>query len=148
MFRTFDKGKSIDRYSITEPATRGEDDEDFDPRKPNQKQKAKKPASAQPPVENARKEQHTLEEHHEHLLTTSFDASFVGNLPGLDSYSSQNEPAIGLDFNDQTIFDFSDGMELGDVPGLGDDLAREIGWASPEKRTTRYSSTTLRKHIY
>ncbi|KAG2023509.1 hypothetical protein CC2G_001155 [Coprinopsis cinerea AmutBmut pab1-1] len=120
-----------------------DDDDDYDPNKVNKGPKAKaKPTSTQA-VEAVRKEAHTLEEHHQHLLTTSFDASFVGNLPGFDSSS---QPAAVIDFDDQNIFDFSDGIDVGDVlGGLGDDLAREIGWASPEKQMSRSPEARLER---
>ncbi|KAH6917396.1 Rec8 like protein-domain-containing protein [Coprinopsis sp. MPI-PUGE-AT-0042] len=110
------------------------DDDAFNP-KGTRKAKAtrKRPASTQP-IETGRQDAHTLDEHYEHLLTNSFEGSFTGQLPGLAGsgadFSSQAEPAI--DFGG---FDFSDAMDGGDVlGGLGDELAREIGWASPEKR--------------
>ncbi|TFK30430.1 hypothetical protein FA15DRAFT_607770 [Coprinopsis marcescibilis] len=120
----------------------GEDEDvDFDPKATGRKSKSKpvlKPrASAQLP-EYPRQDQHMLDEHHDHLLT-SFDASFVGVLPGLGNSSSQAEAAFSFD---QNPFDFSDGLVLGDGDDLvfGDELAREIGWASPVKGSVGLSS--------
>lgn len=80
-------------------------------------------------TEAPRKEAHTLEEHHDHLLSASFDLSFDKAASG-DISSSQ---AAG-GFED--FFACSDGLDLGDGlgDGLGEDLARELGWAaSPVK---------------
>lgn len=112
----------------------GEDD-DFDPTATKKRQLKGGPKGAAK-TEAARKEAHTLEEHHEHLLSASFDLSFDKAAPG-DISSSQ---AAGR-FDD--LFAFSDGLDLGEPfgDGLGDDLARELGWgASPAKSTvnTRY----------
>ena len=79
------------------------------------------------PTEVLRKENHTLEEHHEHFLSASFDLSFINNSHGMGNLPSSQAAAAFDDF-----FPFSDGIDLGE--GLGDDLAREIGWAvSPAK---------------
>lgn len=68
---------------------------------------------------------HTLEEHHEHLLSASFEQSFYANDPGGDISSSQAGPVF------ENFFAFSDGLEVGE--GIGDELARELGWGSPVK---------------
>ncbi|KAL0951212.1 hypothetical protein HGRIS_007935 [Hohenbuehelia grisea] len=111
---------------------KGSDDEedDFDPKSKEhgkQKPKAKPPSAAEHP----RADLYTLQEHHDHLLSTSFDLSFNGSgLPnGLEPSSSQVEGAFGND----SFFVQGDDLDLG---GAGDDLARELGegWgASPAK---------------
>ncbi|KAF9526495.1 Rec8 like protein-domain-containing protein [Crepidotus variabilis] len=105
-----------------------EPDSDFDPTQ-KQKKTAKRAAPSLP--EQVRKEAHTLEEHHEDILAASYDLSFnaSGGDPagGLDPSSSQ----IGGGFDN---FFFSDGIDAGEGLGLGDDLARELGWGfSPMK---------------
>ncbi|KDR84977.1 hypothetical protein GALMADRAFT_131737 [Galerina marginata CBS 339.88] len=93
------------------------------------KKRTKINLKAAPPPEALRKEAHTLDEHHEHLLSYSFDLSITSNAPGPGVSSSQ--PDVGFD----NFFPFSDGLGVGD--GLGDDLARELGWAvSPVKSVT------------
>lgn len=74
---------------------------------------------------------HTLTEHHDHLLSTSFDLSFHGSAdPGADPSSSQ---AGAFGFHDDMFL--GDGIDLGDDfgAGIGDDLARELGegWGVP-----------------
>ncbi|KAF8974045.1 hypothetical protein BDZ97DRAFT_1912480 [Flammula alnicola] len=101
-----------------------DDDADFDPSE-KKKKRTKAGPKAVPQTEVLRKEAHTLEEHHEHLLSASFDLSFNNNTAH-DLSSSQAEAAF------DNFFPFSDGLDLAD--GLGDDLARELGWgASPIK---------------
>ncbi|KAF9568401.1 hypothetical protein CPC08DRAFT_625327 [Agrocybe pediades] len=104
-----------------------ETDDDFDP---NAKSKGKPKAGKKalpPATETMRKEQHTLDEHHEHLLSASFDLSFNANVPGQGPSSSQMDDAPFDNF-----FPFTDGLDIGE--GLGDDLARELGWnISPQK---------------
>ncbi|KAF4623751.1 hypothetical protein D9613_001795 [Agrocybe pediades] len=97
-----------------------ETDDDFDP---NAKSKGKPKAGKKalpPATETMRKEQHTLDEHHEHLLSASFDLSFNANVPGQGPSSSQMDDAPFDNF-----FPFTDGLDIGE--GLGDDLARELG---------------------
>ena len=102
----------------------GEDE--FDPNDKKKRRTKPTPKNALP-TEVLRKENHTLEEHHEHLLSASFDLSFNHNSHGMEDLSSSQTGAAFDNF-----FPFSDGIDLGD--GLGDDLAREIGWAlSPAK---------------
>lgn len=104
------------------------DDDDFDPNQ--RKEKGSKIKSIDGP-EVVRKETHTLEEHHEHILSASFDLSFngSGHDAGLDPSSSQ----IGGHGFDSL---FSDALEDGLGLELGDDLARELGWAiSPIEST-------------
>ena len=106
------------------------DDDDFNPNK--SKEKRSKIKSIDEP-EVVRKETHTLEEHHEDILSASFDLSFNGSTHdvGLDPSSSQ----IGGHGFDSLFSDaLGDGAGLG--LDLGEDLARELGWAtSPAKNT-------------
>lgn len=88
----------------------------------------------------ARKETHTLDEHHDHLLSASYELSFSqsGPLGGEGASSSQVEAPF------ENFFPFSDGLDLGD--GLGDDFARELGWdVSPAKSTqsNRFAGSIL-----
>ncbi|KAI0961589.1 hypothetical protein AcV7_000653 [Taiwanofungus camphoratus] len=109
-------------------------DDEFDPaaKKIKRKQKARqRPPSSL--IENLRANPHTLDEHHEHLLSGSFDASFNEfGFGGVMPSSSQYEPRFG--FSDD-IFGLSEGMDL--EGEIGDELARELGegWGgSPVKR--------------
>lgn len=72
-------------------------------------------------MEAVRKEAHTLDEHHEHVLSASFDMSFSNNV-GQGPSSSQTDVPF------DNFFPFLDGLDVGE--GLGDDLARELGWAT------------------
>lgn len=76
---------------------------------------------------------HTLTEHHDHLLSASFDLSYHGSgVGGLDPSSSQADINFGFNDNDD-FFAPSDGLDIG---GLADELARELGWAaSPLKES-------------
>ena len=74
---------------------------------------------------------HTLDEHHDHLLSQSFDASFSG--AGFDgALSAQME--TGFQFSDD-VFGMHGGMGLGDGD-IGDELAKELGegWGAPVNR--------------
>lgn len=112
------------------------DDGDFDPETQNKK-RSKASTKATPGVETVRKETHTLDEHHDHLLSASYELSFSqSGLLGAEGLSSSQVEAPFENF-----FPFSDGLDLGD--GLGDDLARELGWGaiSPVKsvRSNRFA---------
>ena len=111
-----------------------DDDGDFDPETQN-KRRAEASAKVAPRVETARKETHTLDEHHDHLLSASYELSFSQPGPlGAEGPSSSQVEASFEDF-----FPFLDGLDLGE--GLGDDLARELGWdVSPVKsvRSNRF----------
>ncbi len=80
---------------------------------------------------------HTLDEHHEHILSASYDLSFNGSVhgAGLDLSSSHAE---GHGFDNSF---FSDGLDAGDDLGigLGDDLARELGWGISPVKSIRAS---------
>ncbi|KAJ7293565.1 hypothetical protein C8J57DRAFT_1269366 [Mycena rebaudengoi] len=97
-----------------------EDDDEFKPKakekKTNRKVKAPRPA------EDARADMHTLKEHHDHLLSNSFDLSFHGNGVGMEPSSSQAGGAFALD---DMFLAASDILDLSG--GLGDDLAMELG---------------------
>lgn len=105
-------------------------DDDFNTTK--KKQKSLKSLKDVPEAEAARRDMHTLDEHHEHVLSASYDLSFSGSahVVGMDLSSSQfGGPAFDNSF-------FSDGLDAGDDLGIGfgDDLARELGWGvSPVK---------------
>ncbi|KAJ4486110.1 Rec8 like protein-domain-containing protein [Lentinula aciculospora] len=99
------------------------------------KKARQKNTTAKPPplTEQVRAEMVTLKEHHDHLLSNSFDLSFYGSQrSGFDVSSSQAEPAFAFTENLLTGIDDGIGIDL----GLGDDLVRELGegWgASPVK---------------
>jgi hypothetical protein len=95
-----------------------ETDDEFDP-----KSKSKKPSrknKAPQPAEDPRADMYTLKEHHDHLLSNSFDLSFNGN--GTDPSSSQMGGGFALD---DIFLAASDALDVGE--GLGDDLAQELG---------------------
>lgn len=95
-------------------------DDDFDPKTKRNKQKA--PTSLR--TEVARGEIHTLTEHHEHLLSASFDLSYHGSGGDPGHSSSQVDADFGFDIN--FLNPPSDGLL--DFGGLGDELERELGW--------------------
>ncbi|ESK86634.1 rad21 rec8 n terminal domain protein [Moniliophthora roreri MCA 2997] len=112
--------------NIQEPESREDlDDQEFNP---HSKRQALKPTSkASVHSEDLRAEACTLKEHHDHLLSQSFDLSFQGSTGEMDVSSSQAGPVFMLDDN----FLLSDGLGLDG--GLGDELARELGegWGAP-----------------
>ncbi|EPT04358.1 hypothetical protein FOMPIDRAFT_1058151 [Fomitopsis schrenkii] len=114
----------------------GEEDDDDDEFNPSaKKSKGKQKAREKPPSflsENIRANLHTLDEHHDHLLSQSFDASFSGTGFGAPLSASQME--AGFQFSDD-VFGMQDGMDLG-AGDLGDELAKELGegWAVPVDR--------------
>lgn len=69
----------------------------------------------------ARAERYTLLEHHEHLLSASFDLSYHGS--GGDPGHSSSQ--VDADFGFDTIFS---NLPLDDLGGLGDELEKELGW--------------------
>lgn len=115
----------------------GDDEQEYNPT--GSKKARKKNNVAKPPslTEQVRADMVTLREHHDHLLSNSFDLSFQGSQrSGLDVSSSQAEPAFA--FDDNVFLGIDDG--LGIDLGLGEDLARELGegWgASPLKNADR-----------
>ncbi|KAG5647975.1 hypothetical protein DXG03_007009 [Asterophora parasitica] len=108
-------------------------DEYFDPAEARTKKKANalKALKTQPPsgVENARAEMHTLTEHHDHLLSASFDVSFLGPEEGVPGPSSSQAADFGFD---DAFFAPSDGLDIG---GLADELAEELGWTISKQVT-------------
>ncbi|KAJ3799937.1 Rec8 like protein-domain-containing protein [Lentinula aff. detonsa] len=113
------------------------DDQEYDPtgtKKARQRNTVTKPP---PLTEDVRADMVTLKEHHDHLLSNSFDLSFqASQRSGFDISSSQVGPDFG--FNDNIFPGFDDGLVID--PGFGDDLARELGegWgASPIKNANR-----------
>jgi meiotic recombination protein REC8, fungi type len=63
---------------------------------------------------------HTLTEHHEHLLTASFDLSYHGSGP------SSSQVDADFRFDNNLLNPPSDGLL--DFGGLGDELEKELGW--------------------
>jgi meiotic recombination protein REC8, fungi type len=72
---------------------------------------------------------HTLTEHHEHLLSASFDSSYHGSWgdPGPGPTLSQVDADFGVGLLDDNFLNpQADGML--DFGGLGDELEKELGW--------------------
>ncbi|KAJ7634292.1 Rec8 like protein-domain-containing protein [Mycena polygramma] len=94
-----------------------ESDDEFDPKSKSKKltRKTKVPQ----PAEDPRADMYTLKEHHDHLLSNSFDLSSNGADP---ASSSQMGGGFALD---DIFLDAPDGLDIGE--GLGDDLAKELG---------------------
>ncbi|KLO17000.1 hypothetical protein SCHPADRAFT_926107 [Schizopora paradoxa] len=111
-----------------------EDDDEFDPQNGRSKRKGKAKASVATVEAGRGLGLHTLDEHHDHLLSTSFDAN--ASFGGIDASSSQIDP--GMNFGsftmDDNIFNGGDGMDMGFDLGIGEDLARELGegWGATE----------------
>jgi len=121
-----------------------DDDGYFDPDTQN-KRRSKASAKVAPKAETqtARKETHTLDEHHDHLLSASYESSF-SQLAPLDAEGPSSSQA---DAPFENFFPFSDGLDLGD--GLGDDLARELGWGvSPVKSVQSIRSNRFAELVY
>lgn len=95
-------------------------DDDYNPHTARSKRKSK--TSVVPPAsaEVARANAHTLDEHHEFLLSTSLDASFAGSAIAVPSSSHPG----GFAFQD-SFFGAFGGLDLNE--GIGDDLVRELG---------------------
>jgi hypothetical protein len=115
-----------------EEAASDDDDDDFNP-KAGTKKKAKGKPAKESMVEIARQGVHTLNEHHEHLIPASLEKSFevtFGSGPGgIDLSSSQIDGGFVFDDN---FLGTSDGFDL--AGGLGDELAKELGWEINETR--------------
>lgn len=111
-----------------QPLGEGEADDDYDPKHAHVKKAGKNKANE--PQEDVRANACTLKEHHDHLLSNSFDLSFsASQIPlggGQDTSSSQAEGFLNDPF-------FSDGLDLGG--DMGDELARELGegWGAPPR---------------
>ncbi|KAH9950358.1 Rec8 like protein-domain-containing protein [Amylocystis lapponica] len=126
LFGDWDESQRVDRAD----SNAEESDDEFNPKakKPRQKQKVREMPSL---LENPRGNKHTLEEHHVHLLSGSFDESFndIG-FAGIVPSSSQFDGGFG--FGDD-VFGLPGGM---DVTGeIGDELARELGegWGGSQR---------------
>ncbi|KAJ3750433.1 Rec8 like protein-domain-containing protein [Lentinula detonsa] len=113
------------------------DDQEYDPTGTKKARQRNTVARPSPLTEDVRADMVTLKEHHDHLLSNSFDLSFqASQRSGFDVSSSQVGPDFG--FNDNIFPGFDDGLVID--PGFGDDLARELGegWgASPIKNADR-----------
>ncbi|KAI0655106.1 Rec8 like protein-domain-containing protein [Cubamyces menziesii] len=102
-------------------------DEDYDPKSKKAKNKGKqkqKDAPSSAIVEHARA-LHTLDEHHDHLLTGSHSDSVRGSAlgGGVGPSSSQFDGGFGFGFDDN-VFALPEGAGGADI---GDELARELG---------------------
>lgn len=106
-------------------ADRDDSDDEFDPRGKASKGKGKAKALPLAELARANPNLHTLNEHHEHLLSASFDLSFNGN-PFNGPSSSQVGAGFGYEFDD----DFLGGGDVVDL--LRDDLGE--GWGTPAKK--------------
>ncbi|KIK07004.1 hypothetical protein K443DRAFT_129571 [Laccaria amethystina LaAM-08-1] len=93
-----------------------------------------------PPAETIQQDMHTLDEYHEYLLSASFDMSFNGR--GVEPSSSQIEQAF--DFNDN-FFVLSDGIDMGE--GLGDELAKELGWSFSPVKTAQVENDNVANEL-
>jgi meiotic recombination protein REC8 len=115
----------------------GDGDSNFDEYNPNAKrgkEKANTTGLHIPQAETVRAEQHTLTEHHDHLLSASFDLSYHGSGGAIDPSSSQAEAAFGFDDN---FFAPSDALDIG---ALADELERELGWGVSPTRGVQKTS--------
>ncbi|KAG6898112.1 hypothetical protein C0992_005439 [Termitomyces sp. T32_za158] len=111
------------------PGARGNDDEDFNPVKSiTRRRREEVHANPSFQAETPPAELYTLTEHHDHVLSASFDISYHGS-SGNDVFGPSSSQVIdcGLDDN---FFGLSDGL---DVAGLADELAQELGWADSTK---------------
>ncbi|KAG5639235.1 hypothetical protein H0H81_005309 [Sphagnurus paluster] len=116
-----------DDYLNIREHTREEEtgDDDFDPKALQLKKKKAQPPSQ---TEHGRAEMYTLMEHHDHLLSASFDLSFQGN--GGAVLSSSQGANFGFEDN---LFKASDGLDFGD---LADELAQELGWKNASAKSS------------
>ncbi|KAH0590754.1 hypothetical protein H2248_000879 [Termitomyces sp. 'cryptogamus'] len=111
------------------PMVSDNDDEEYDPAESGTRRRRKK-VEANPlfQAETPPAELHTLTEHHDHVLSASFDLSYHGG-SGNDAFAPSSSQAVDFGFDDN-IFVLSDGL---DVAGLADELAQELGWADSAK---------------
>jgi hypothetical protein len=108
------------------------DDDNFDP-KAKLKKKIKGNPAKESMIEAGRRDAHILNEHHEHLISgsldKSFEAQFVSGAAGSDL-----SPYRAEGFNpDDNFLGTSDGFDLAE--GLGDELAKELGWEINETQS-------------
>ena len=94
--------------------------------------KRKNNVKAAPP-ETFRTEMHTLSEHHDHLLSTSFDVSYQGNDDGPSLSSSQGDINFGFNDIDDLFALPADELVMDD---LADELAKELGWVETPLENT------------
>ena len=124
-----------ERRSVDEEDENEGSDDDFDPtcKKPKSKGKQKQKEPPLSATAEHGRALHTLEEHHNHLLTAAFDGSLTGSVqggPGFAASSSQVDGGFGFDDN---LFALPDGMGGADI---GDELAQELGegWGGSASR--------------
>ncbi|KAI0651884.1 Rec8 like protein-domain-containing protein [Trametes meyenii] len=102
-------------------------DEDFDPKSKKAKSKGKQKQKDMPPssaiIENARA-LHTLDEHHNLLLASTFGGSIGGSAPGGGPGPSSSAFNAGFDLGFDDVFALPEGAGEADI---GDELARELG---------------------
>jgi hypothetical protein len=108
----------------TKGADEGDVDNDFNPKAKQGKKTTRRKPWNNPQAEIVRAEMHTLTEHHEHLLTASFDLSYLGSGGGSEPFSSKVHADFA--FGDDFLNPPSDGSL--DLEGLGDELEKELGW--------------------
>ncbi|KAG6868590.1 hypothetical protein C0993_000616 [Termitomyces sp. T159_Od127] len=107
------------------PMAVGNDDEEFNPAKSDTRRRREEvKANSSFQAETLPAELHTLTEHHDHVLSASFDISYHGS-SGNKAFDLSSSQAVDFGFDDN-FFGLSDGL---DVPGLADELAQELGWA-------------------
>ena len=108
-----------------------DEDDEFDPNAKKKKAKQKNKPQSVPIPEDTRADLYTLKENHDHLFSSSFDASFNGS-GGIDLSSSQAGGAFG--FNDNFLVGLDDFEISGE---LSAELARELGegWGGSPVKT-------------
>ena len=108
------------------------DDDDFGAKKKGSKKVRPKPSSASQ-AKHARDDLHTLQEHNDFLLSSSFDASLV--MDGFGGLVPSSSQVGGYD-------NFLEGLDIGD--DIGAELAKELGdgWGmSAEPSASEYASS-------
>ncbi|KAF8640417.1 hypothetical protein AX17_000083 [Amanita inopinata Kibby_2008] len=97
--------------------------------RPNSTKKSRARGRTHLGIEDTSTLAHTLVEHHEHVLSASFDLSNIGH-PGDKSFLA-DPSSTQEDFGFIDFFPISDTHPL--EVGLDDGLAKELGWESPVK---------------
>ncbi|GLB36139.1 putative N terminus of Rad21 / Rec8 like protein [Lyophyllum shimeji] len=113
------------------------EDDEFDPKESQTRNRSKGKAASPCQAENGRAELHTLTEHHDHVLSTSFDLSYHGS--GHGSLEPSSSQAAGYGFDDNS-FANSDGLDIGE---LADELAQELGWATRTPKSGQQDPLTF-----